>query len=67
KEFMSKDFIRLTKESQVVLALNLCLVNNYHVIIDDNGQKLLSYRDLLNYIVDFYPGLGKISEKTLDF
>ncbi|OLS19786.1 MAG: hypothetical protein HeimC3_44070 [Candidatus Heimdallarchaeota archaeon LC_3] len=60
KNFMSKYYIRLSDDCTVIQALNLSVVNDYHVIIDTGFQKLITYRDLLNYIVDFYPSFGKI-------
>ena len=60
KDFMSTYFIRLSEDCTVIQGLNLSVVNEYHVIIDTGFQKLITYRDLLNYIVDFYPSLGKI-------
>ena len=60
KNHMSKDFIRLSEDCTVIQGLSLSVVNGYHVIIDTGFQKLITYRDLLNYIVDFYPSLGKL-------
>lgn len=62
KNYMSTKFVRLTEDCTVIQALSLSVVSNFHVIIsDDIGfQRLITYRDLLNYIVDFYPTFGKI-------
>ncbi|MHA1990602.1 MAG: CBS domain-containing protein [Candidatus Hodarchaeales archaeon] len=61
REYMSANYVRLAEDCTVIQALSLSVVNNFHVIIDSGFQRLVNYRDLLNYIVDFYPTFGKIT------
>jgi predicted transcriptional regulator len=60
RRYMSVNYVRLAEDCTVIQALSLSVVNNFHVIIDSGFQRLVDYRDLLNYIVDFYPTFGKI-------
>ena len=58
-KYMAKDPVLLKSTDKTVNALHLMFVAGYsYAIIDENPPRVISIKDILQYVIELYPSLG---------